>query len=81
MKKAIVIGASSGIGQEVTKLLIAEGYRVGIAARRLSFLNEFKENFFDVGGCDKVDDGLYNYPFNTNLFPMSFSLKATVASE
>jgi short-subunit dehydrogenase len=47
MKKAIIIGASSGIGQEVSKLLIAEGYKVGIAARRLSFLDKFKEEYPD----------------------------------
>jgi NADP-dependent 3-hydroxy acid dehydrogenase YdfG len=33
-KKAIIVGASSGIGLEVAKLLIAEGWRLGIAARR-----------------------------------------------
>ena len=33
-KKAVVIGASSGIGREVAKLLIAEGWTVGVAARR-----------------------------------------------
>ena len=34
-KKAIVIGASSGIGQEVAKLLISQGWTVGVAARRI----------------------------------------------
>ena len=34
MKKAIVIGASSGLGREVARLLIADGWTVGIAARR-----------------------------------------------
>ena len=33
-KKAIIVGASSGIGLEVAKLLIAEGWHLGIAARR-----------------------------------------------
>lgn len=33
-KKAIVIGASSGIGMEVAKLLVSEGWTVGVAARR-----------------------------------------------
>ena len=36
--KAIVIGASSGIGLEVAKLLIAEGWTVGVAARRVELL-------------------------------------------
>ena len=37
-KKAIVIGASSGIGLEVAKLLIDQGWKVGVAARRLELL-------------------------------------------
>ena len=38
MGKAIVIGASSGIGMEVAKLLIADGWTVGVAARRVELL-------------------------------------------
>lgn len=38
MGNAIVIGASSGIGREVAKLLIAEGWTVGVAARRVELL-------------------------------------------
>lgn len=34
MKKAVIIGASSGMGMEVAKLLLAEGCQLGIAARR-----------------------------------------------
>ena len=33
-KKAIIIGASSGIGWEVARLLLAEGWHLGVAARR-----------------------------------------------
>ena len=39
MGKAIVIGASSGIGREVAKLLIAEGWTVGVGARRVDLLH------------------------------------------
>ena len=39
-KRAIVIGASSGIGQEVAKLLMKDGWQVGVAARRLDKLKE-----------------------------------------
>jgi len=47
MKKAIIVGASSGIGQEVSKLLILEGYTVGVVARRLPPLEKIKEEFPD----------------------------------
>lgn len=32
--KAIIVGASSGIGLEVAKLLLADGWHIGVAARR-----------------------------------------------
>ena len=37
-KKAIVIGASSGIGHEVAKILMEQGWTVGVAARRLGLM-------------------------------------------
>lgn len=40
MKRAIVIGASSGIGREVARLLISEGWTVGVAARREAMLQD-----------------------------------------
>ncbi len=43
MKNAIVIGASSGIGRELAKILSQQGYRVGIAARRLPLLYSLKD--------------------------------------
>ena len=42
-RKAIVIGASSGIGLEVAKLLIEQGWMVGVAARRVELLKERKK--------------------------------------
>jgi short-subunit dehydrogenase len=36
--KAIVIGASSGIGRELAKILAKEGYEVGLVARRKALL-------------------------------------------
>lgn len=39
-KKAIVVGASSGIGLEVAKLLIEQGWTVGVAARRTELLQD-----------------------------------------
>ena len=41
-KKAIVVGASSGIGWEVAKLLLADGWHLGVAARREEPLQELK---------------------------------------
>jgi short-subunit dehydrogenase len=38
MKKAIVIGASSGIGREVALLLLKQNWKVGVAARRVDML-------------------------------------------
>lgn len=38
MKKAIVFGATSGIGKELTELLIANNYKVAITGRRLEKL-------------------------------------------
>lgn len=40
-KRAIVIGASSGIGREVAQLLMKDGWTVGVAARREERLKEF----------------------------------------
>ena len=34
MKKAIIIGATSGIGLEVARLLLRRGWRIGVAGRR-----------------------------------------------
>ena len=39
-KRAIVVGSSSGIGREVAKLLIQQGWTVGVAARRIELLQD-----------------------------------------
>ncbi|HCV14851.1 MAG TPA: oxidoreductase [Rikenellaceae bacterium] len=41
-KKAIVVGATSGIGRGIAELLVSKGYIVGIAGRREHLLNEIK---------------------------------------
>ena len=41
-KIAVIVGASSGIGREVAKLLLADGWRIGVAARREEQLQELK---------------------------------------
>jgi len=40
MKKAIIIGASSGIGAELARIMSNDGYEVGITARRIELLEE-----------------------------------------
>lgn len=44
MKNAIIIGASSGIGKALSIVLSKEGYRLGLASRRLSLLQEIKND-------------------------------------
>ncbi len=49
------------------------------AGMHIDYFNEYPELFFDAGGMTQLgDSGLYNYVFNDNKYPMSFSLKATV---
>lgn len=43
MKNALIIGASSGIGKELSKLLVANNYRVVITGRREKLLQKIKE--------------------------------------
>lgn len=43
MPKAIVIGASSGIGKALAKVLAQKGYEVGLASRRVELLKELQQ--------------------------------------
>ncbi len=63
MKKAIIIGASSGIGYELAILLSKEKYSIGIAARRVDDLNELKvklgtEVFAEYIDISKTDEAM-----------------------
>lgn len=42
MKRAVIIGATSGIGQEVAKNLLLQGWNIGVAGRRQPALNAFQ---------------------------------------
>ena len=44
MKKAIIVGASSGIGNELAKILVENGYEVGITGRRKPELEKIRES-------------------------------------
>lgn len=59
MKRAIVVGASSGMGREVAKLLLQDGWHVGIMARREEPLQELKAEFpalAEMSVCDVNTD-------------------------
>ena len=43
MKNALIIGATSGIGKELAKLLVEDNYKVVITGRREKLLQEIKE--------------------------------------
>lgn len=55
IKKAIVMGATSGIGLEVVKLLSEQGYELGIAGRRMENLKEVKDRFSGVKEIESID--------------------------
>ena len=55
MKKAIVMGASSGMGYDVAKLLLKDGWQVGVAARRMEMLEQLKEQFPQQVMTEKID--------------------------
>lgn len=47
MNKAIVVGATSGIGRGLAKRLVENGYKVGITGRRLELLTEIQSENVD----------------------------------
>ena len=49
-RRAIVIEASSGIGREVAKLLMKDGWTIGVAARRVDMLKEL-----DATAVEQID--------------------------
>ena len=49
------MGASSGMGLEVAKLLLADGWRIGVAARRLAALNAVKDENAEMVEVAQID--------------------------
>lgn len=71
MKNALIVGASSGIGKELSKLLAEDGYKVIITGRRGKLLEEIKatnpEKFVvkihdvtDLDSCETLFSSLKN---------------------
>ncbi len=55
MKKAIIIGASSGIGKELAKILSGRGYILGLAARRIALLAEVQNELPERSYIKRLD--------------------------
>ncbi len=61
-KKVVIVGATSGIGKELAKRYVQNGWLVGITGRRKEFLQEIKNQHpdhiiiesFDVRGSDNI---------------------------
>ncbi|MFA5298923.1 MAG: SDR family NAD(P)-dependent oxidoreductase [Lutibacter sp.] len=71
MKNALIIGASSGLGKELAKLLVEDGYKVVITGRREQLLQEIKatnpekyvikvHDVNDLTSCDTLFSDLKN---------------------
>ena len=65
MKNALIIGATSGIGKELSKLLVADNYKVVITGRREKLLNDLQnsnpekyivkvQDVTDLNSCEKL---------------------------
>ena len=54
-KNAIIVGASSGMGREVAKLLSKEGYTLGLAARRLPWLESLQQELPGPSYIKQID--------------------------
>jgi short-subunit dehydrogenase len=54
-KKAIIIGATSGIGLEMVEVLTSQGWQVGIAGRRQALLQQIQSKNLDVIATECID--------------------------
>lgn len=53
--KAIIVGATSGIGLEVAKVLCAKGWEVGIAGRRQELLQQIQSRNLNIRATQCID--------------------------
>jgi len=54
-KKAIIMGASSGMGKELAKILSGNDYIVGLAARRIDLLDELQKGLPNKSFIKQID--------------------------
>lgn len=54
-KKAIIIGATSGIGKELAIVMSQNNYIVGLAGRRMRLLDELKEELSNNSLIKRID--------------------------
>src|SRR6476660_6481124 len=55
MKNAIIIGASSGIGRALAKVLASSGYSLGLASRREDLLRELADEIRTTSFVKVID--------------------------
>ena len=55
MKKAIIIGATSGIGRELAKVLAKNNYIVGLVGRRVNLLTELQQEIPSKAYIKRID--------------------------
>lgn len=61
-QRIIIVGASSGIGYEVAKIYLRQGFLVGLAARRLDRLEVIRNEFPDQVHVARLDVTLEDAP-------------------
>ena len=54
-KKALIMGASSGMGKELAKILSGKGYIIGLAARRIDLLDELQKALPNKSFVKQID--------------------------
>lgn len=74
-KNALVVGASSGMGRELARILVNEGYKVGVTARRrhllLELASENPENYIIADfDCRNLENTKYLEELAIELDPL-----------
>jgi len=62
MRRIVIMGATSGIGREIALQLIADGFYVGLAGRRLPLLKEIEAQWPAQVKCAEIDVTLADAP-------------------